>query len=58
MIQYEVFKPDRRWSEYTADLIARMSKIERSQIKHVEINCGSGSVLGWVVLQNGERISV
>lgn len=57
-MKYDVFRPDPRWGRYTADLIVRMSKIDPAQIKHVEINCGSGGELGWVILQDESRVRV
>jgi hypothetical protein len=54
----DVFKPDAAYFEALANKIVRLSKVPLEDITRVDINCGSGSGFGWVVLKSGERIYV
>jgi hypothetical protein len=49
------YRPDPVWSARQVAAIVRNSGRPESEIAKVEINCGNGGGLGWVVLQSGER---
>ncbi|MEO1145811.1 MAG: hypothetical protein AAFY26_09450 [Cyanobacteria bacterium J06638_22] len=57
----DIYKPDLNWAQSRADQIARLADrkgVDKSQIQLVEIYCGNGSIHGFVILDNGDRIQV
>lgn len=54
----QIFRPDERYFQALSEKIVRLSKRSPDEIACVDINCGSGVRIGWVILKNGERIAV
>lgn len=57
MNEYVVFKPDQKYFANLAEVIVRLSKVDRQQVARVEINCG-GAGHGAVILKDGSRVRV
>jgi hypothetical protein len=54
----DVFRPDPVWSRNMVAKIVSLSRVDPSLIVRVEINCGGGLYLGFVVLADGSKVRV
>lgn len=52
------YRPDPDWAYRQVAAIVRRSGRPEAEIASVEINCGNGGGLGWVILRSGERLLV
>lgn len=54
----QVFKPDKKYFDALAERMVRLAKVSENDVVFIEINCGSHSGLGTVILKSGEKVKV
>lgn len=54
----QIFKPDKKYFDALAEKMVRLAKVSVENVAFIEINCGSDSALGTVILKSGEKLKV